>query len=228
MQKDSKKTKKSDRLPKYWSYQRKLFNEFLLKSEEYEKSVKKGLPFFTLEELSGLERKYQSGITWNEIDTELSKKGMIFKKATFRKYIQERKIPSSTAYRATKKGREAIYPGNIIKHINFIQYFYRIADNEIIDKILEVFSQQTVNAEDAIAEQIDSQNLREGVLMCLRNMSYDDNDIEQAIYDVLQHDPEFMKKVESGLDEIYNVFHEKFNEWVKMLRSYEIPISDKK
>lgn len=227
MQKDSKKTKKSDRLPKYWSYQRKWFNESLLKSEEYEESVKKGLPFFTLDELSGLERKYQNGITWNEIDTELSKKGMIFKKATFRKYIQDKKIPHSKGYRVTKKGRESVYHRDTIKHINFIQYFYRIADNEIIDEILEMFSQQTVNAKDAIAEQIDSQNLREGVFMYLRDMSNDDNDINQSIYDLLQHDPEFMKKVKSGLDEIYDAFHEKFNEWVKMLKSHEIPISEK-
>jgi hypothetical protein len=227
MQKDSKKTKKSDRLPKYWSYQRKLFNKFLLKSKEYEESVKKGLPFFTLEELSGIKRKYRNGITWNEIDTELSKKGMIFKKATFRKYIQERKIPSSTAYRASKKGREAVYPGNMIKHINFIQYFYRIADNEVIDKILEEFSNQMINVKDAIEEQIESMNLREGVFMYLRNMSSAEDDIEMAIDTALQDNPDFRQKAISGLGEIYDAFHKKFDEWVKMLEGYEIPISDK-
>jgi hypothetical protein len=199
----------------------------LLESKGYKESVGKGLPFFTLKELADLERKYKSEITWNEIDTELSKKGMIFKKATFRKYIQERKIPSSKGYRVTKKGREAIYPEDTIGHINFIQYFYRVADNEVIDKLLELFSEQTIYAKDAIEEQIEGQNLREGVFTYLRNMSFADDDIQQAIYDVLQHDPDFMQKVESGLGEVYDAFHDKFNEWKKMLEEYEIPISEK-
>jgi hypothetical protein len=33
-------------------------------------------------------------------------------------------IPQSIGYRATKKGREAIYPGNMIEHINLIQFFF--------------------------------------------------------------------------------------------------------
>lgn len=226
MQKDSKIPKKSDRLPKYWSYQRKLLNQFLLESEEYQESIKKGLPFFTLEELADLAGKYAGGITWNEIDAELSKNGMIFKKSTFRKYIQERKIPSSIHYRTTKKGREAIYQESIIEHINFIQYFYRVADNELIDYLLEVFSQETISAKDAIEEQLDSQNLREGVFMYLRNMSSEGDDIYNDISIVFQHDPDFMQKVESGLMEIHDAFHEKYDKWVKLLKDYEIPISD--
>lgn len=222
-----KAAKKSDRLPKYWSYHRKLLNELLLKSDGYKESVKKGLPFFTLEELAELGKKYKRGITWNEIDTELSKKGMIFKKATFRKYIQGKKIPSTYKYQATKKGREAIYAGDTIEHINLIQYFYRIADNEIIDAILEAFSEQTISAEEAIEEQLCGSSLREGVFMYLRDMSDDENDIEQAIYNVLNHDPDFRQKVEAGLGEIYDAFHDKFSNWVKMLEEYEIPISEK-
>ena len=230
MTKDDKKSKiqkKSERLPKYWSYQRELLNELLLESEEYKKSVEKGLPFFTLEELADLKKKYGSRITWNEIETELSKKGMIFKKATFRKYIQEKKIPSTYEYRATKKGREALYPGDMIKHINFIQYFYRIADNELIDKLLDMFSQQTISAKDAIEEQLWGSSMREGVFMYLRDMSDSENDIERAIYDVLNHDPDFRQKVEAGLGEIYDAFHDKFSDWVKMLEEYKIPISQK-
>lgn len=226
MQKNPKTQKKSDRLPKYWSYERKLLNKFLLESKGYNESIEKGLPFFTLEELADLARKYQSGITWNEIDAELSKKGMIFKKATFRKYIQERKIPPSTAYRVAEKGREAIYPGNTIEHINFIQYFYRVADNELIDKLLEMFSQETINAKDAIEEQLRGRNLREGVFTYLRDSISPDDDIDRAIDDVLQDDPDFLEKAKSGLKKIYDAFHDEFNEWAQMLEDYEIPISD--
>lgn len=227
MQKSSKALKKSDRLPKYWSYERKLLNEFLLESEEYEESVKKGLPFFTPKELSELKTKYHGGISWKEIDEELSKKGMIFKKATFRKYIQEKKIPPTISYRATKKGREAQYPADMIEHINFIQYFYRIAGNKLIDRILEIFSHQTISAKNAIEEQLWGTNLREAVFTYLRDSGCEGDDLHQAIPYVFDHDPELYQKVQSGLDEIYNAFHEKFNEWVKMLESLEIPISDK-
>ena len=223
-----KAVKKSDRLPKYWSYQRKFLNELLLKSDGYKESVKKGLPFFTLEELAELEKKYQGGITWKEIDTELANKGMIFKKATFRKYIQEKKIPSTYTYRATKKGREAIYASDTIEHINFIQYFYRIADNEIIDAIFESFSGETINVKDAIEDQLWGGNLREGVFMYLRDSSGYKDDIEQAVYDVLNDDPELRQKVEAGLREIYDAFHNKFNEWVQMLEEHEIPIVNEK
>ena len=219
-------TKKSDKLPKYWSYQRKQLSDLFLNSEGYNESVKKGLPFFTIKELEKLSKNYSGGITWNEIDTELSKKGMIFKKATFRKYIQEKKIPQSRGYRATKKGREAIYPGDIIGHINFTQYFYRIADNEAIDKLLDVLFDEKINVKDALEDQIESGNLREGVFMYLRNMSSSDDDIRQAIEDVLQDDPEIMQKALSGLDEIYDAFHDKFDKWVKMLGDNEIQVSN--
>ncbi len=226
--KKSKKPKKSDRLPKYWSYQRRFLNKFLLESIGYKESVKKGLPFFTLDELADLEGKYKSGISWNEIDVELSRKGVIFKKATFRKYIQEKKVPPSKGYRATKKGREAIYHSDTIEHINFIQYFYRVADNVVIDTFREAFSEQTINSKDAIKEQLESKNLREGVFTYLRGMSSADDDIQQAICDILDYDPDFRQKVEDGLGDIYDAFHDKFRDWVKMLEEYEIPISKNK
>ncbi|BBO78015.1 hypothetical protein DSCW_54320 [Desulfosarcina widdelii] len=222
------KSKNLDRLPKHWSHQRKLLNELLLNTDAYKENVKKGLPFFTLEELKALNSKFKSGITWNEIDAKLSQKGMIFKKATFRKYIQEKKIPQAIGYRATKKGREAFYPSSTIGHINFIQYIYRIADNEIISEILDALSEETINVKEAIEENIDSGNLRESVFYYLRGMSFPDDDIEEAIEDVLQDDPEFKDLVFVKLKEIYKNFNDKFNEWESLLTDYEIPISNQK
>lgn len=231
MKKDSKKhktLKKSHRLPKFWSSQRKLLSETFLESDKYKENIAKGLPFFTIEELVELEKKYQNGITWNEIDTELSKKGMIFKKANFRKYVQEKLIPSTYKYRATKNGREALYHGDTIHHINFVQYFFRVADNELINELMDIFSRQTVSAKDAIEEQLlPGSNLREGVFTYLRNMEFPGDDIYGAISDVLNHDPELMKKAYSGLDEIYDTFHKKFNELVNMLENHKIPIIHK-
>jgi hypothetical protein len=53
-------------------------SDLLIDSEGYKDNVKKGLPFFVKKELDALSAKYQNGITWNDIDSELSKKGMIF------------------------------------------------------------------------------------------------------------------------------------------------------
>jgi len=220
-------TKKSDRLPKYWSYQRDFLNEFLLESEGYKESVEKGLPFFTKEELNELKKKYPLEITWKEIDAELSKKGMIFKKATFRKYIQEKKIPPASFYKKTKTGREAMYPKKTIEQINFVQYFYRIADRDLIIKLFEMLYEQSISAKEAIEEQVESQSLRNAVLLYLKGVSYSEEDIEQAIRDVLQDDSKFQEKVNSDLQEMYDTFNEKFDKWEKLLENYEVPTFNK-
>jgi len=226
--KKKKTPKKSDRIPSYWSRLRDALNKDILQSAEYKKNIKKGLPFFTKEELVKLEKKYSNGITWNEIDTELSKKGMIFKLATFRKYIQEQKIPKAIDYKATEKGKEAIYPKDTVRHINFVKYFYRIADNELIDKLLELSAIEDMTAKEAIEDRLDSHNLREGVFTYIRNMSSPGDDIEQAIWDVFDHDPDFMQEVESGLKDIYDTFNKKFEKWLKMLEQnkIQVPISE--
>jgi hypothetical protein len=82
-----------------------------------------------------------------------------------------------------------------------------------------------VSVKDALEGQIESGNLREGVFMYLRGMSFPDDDIRQAIEDVLQDEPEIMKKTISGLEEIYDAFHDKFDKWLTMLEKYEISVS---
>jgi len=219
--------KKSDKLPKYWTKQREILNIHLLTSEDFKKNLNKGLRFFTLEELDELEIKYKRGISWRQVDMELSKKGINFKKATFRKYIQDKKISPASYYRATKKGREAIYARDTIRQINFLKYFYKYADNEFIDVVLEAFSQQNIPAIDAIEDQLWGTNLREAVFMYLRNMSDDDNDIERTLNDVLSHDPDFREEAIDGLNAIYNEFHDKFKKWESMLRDHKVQISEK-
>ena len=83
MVKKSKKlgrTSKSDRIPKHHSHIRHVINSYLLDTPEYKECLKRGLPFFSKSELSKLEKKYSEGITWQEIETEISKKGMMVKK----------------------------------------------------------------------------------------------------------------------------------------------------
>jgi hypothetical protein len=219
--------KKSDNVPTHWSTLRRFLNDSFLDSEGYKESVKKGLPFYTKNELKELKKLYHNGITWKQIDEELANKGVIFKQATFRKYIQERKIPAARGYRITDTGREAIYPKDTIEHINFLQYFYRIAHNKEINKLIENFSEISVTAKDAIEDQLESLNLREGVFMFLRDASTDGDDIEQTIRDVLNQDQELMKKAIEGLYEIYDGFKSSFEKWSKMLQESSISVVEK-
>ena len=178
--------KKLENLPKHYRYERDLLNEVLLESDGYKESIEKGLPFFTKEELAELRGKYPYLITWDEIDAELSKKGMIFKKATFRKYIQEKMIPPASEYRSTKTGREARYPSKTIEQINFIQYCYRIADMDMILKLFKKLSEQTNPAREAIEGLLESRSIRGGAHLYIKGTSYPEEDIELAIRDVLQ------------------------------------------
>jgi len=69
----AKRLKKSESLPKYGSVRRqKLFN-IICDSPKYKK---KGRPFFSENELLKFEQKYKIGISWNEINRELEKKGI--------------------------------------------------------------------------------------------------------------------------------------------------------
>ena len=80
------RTKKSDKLPKYGDIKRKFLLQVVPSLEIYKKTLEKGLPvLFTQMELEQLRDKYKDGITWDEVDKELSNKGISLEKVTFRK-----------------------------------------------------------------------------------------------------------------------------------------------
>ena len=218
-----KRVKKSATLPKHWTLERFYLNELIHDTPEYIESIEKGLPFFTLEELNKIPGEYPRGITWEEIDKELAGKGMIFKKATFRKYIQEGKIPAANAYRRTKTGREAVYPTDIISHINFIQFYYRVADNDFYNRIYDAFSDKVITSEEAIENNLNS-SLLYTVLLHTGGLD-GDPDINEVINQVFGDDDEFREKLISKLDEIGNSFDEKYDEFVEMLKNHKVRVS---
>ena len=200
--------------------------EPLLNSEGYNNSINKGLRFFTKEELNKLEERYQDGMTWKEVDAELTSQGMIFKKSTFRKHLQEKKLPASIDYKKSRRGREAVYPKDTIRRINYLQYLQRIADTELIDLLAEILAEKEISAADAIAEQLESQSISASVrLFYLHGLSFPNDDIEQAIGDILGHDPDFYNKTMAGLEKIRNTFEKQFDEWFEMLVNYKVPAS---
>lgn len=164
-------------------------------------------------------------MTWKEIDSELTSQGIIFKKSTFRKYLQEKKLPTSIDYKKSNRGREAVYPKDTIRRINYLQYLQRIADTELIDLLAEILAEKKVSAAEAIAEQLESQNILHGVSLYLHGISFPNEDIEQAIGDILGHDPDFYHKTMAGLNKIQKTFEKQFDQWFAMLVNYEVPAS---
>lgn len=103
---------------------RGLFSWMLLRDNQYQEDLKKGLPFFSEEELTAIERKeeYMKGLPFKEISKLLSQKGMILKPPTFKKYISLNLIPSSVGRSSKGKSSIGLYPANVIREINFIKY----------------------------------------------------------------------------------------------------------
>lgn len=207
----------------YNTAERKVMNELMLLSERYQQAIDRGLPFYTENELKQIIEKYPNGITWSEIDAEISSKGIILKKPTFRKYIQNKAIPPSIKYRSIKKGREAIYPPEIIIHINFMIYFKKIADKKgWIEWICEEKSSLTISAKDAIEEKLTGDTMINCVLGYLRGGYGADCDVVSAIVDVLGNDKAFCESILNLLDGMAQIFHDKYSEFESMLMNYEI------
>jgi len=147
----AKKISKTDLIPKYMSPFRKRLQAIILDDHsDYEEKVKRGLPFFLKREIEELKDKYKNGMTWHDIDLELSKKGMMLKKPTFQKYIREKLISRAIDYKIDTKGRMAIYPPDIIEQINFVQYIYKTVDNDKFLTILKILYSCKVSALDLL------------------------------------------------------------------------------
>ena len=121
---------------------RKLLSWMILEDKQYLEEIRKGLRFFTKDELSKLEKEeYKSGIPFSEINKILSAKGMILKLPTFKKYITLKLIPDSIGTKKTGKGIVGLYPPKVIRAINFIKYsiYAKLNFTPIINRFLDQF-----------------------------------------------------------------------------------------
>ena len=140
-----KKISRSQQIPKYDNPIRSTIISYLTALPDYQEGIRKGFPLFTTKELDEIKDNYKDGLTWKDIDKILSAKGIFFKKATFRKYIQVRNISKAIGYKNTENGRVAIFPVDTISHINFIQYYYKVIDGEHLDNILETIRDKQIS-----------------------------------------------------------------------------------
>ena len=133
----SQKINRSEIIPEIGTAANRILITKLFSTSTFLESVEKGRPFFTEDELVNIEQKYPDGMTWKEIESEISKKGMILKKPTFRKYVQNKWLPGPIKT-PRKEGSELKYPTSIIRGINLIKFLLS-EDGKKIKTIISMF-----------------------------------------------------------------------------------------
>ena len=213
--------RKSELIPKYGTPERNVAVTVFKLLPTYKKNLEKGFPFFSAEELDEIKEKYKEGITWDEIDAELIRKGLIIKKATFRKYIQNRLLPAAIGYKKTNKGRVAVYPSDTIEHINFIQYYFRVESDNFLDLLFGKVETDKISLAEALTEY-DSWLDPPYAEMVRWITGMGGGNLEEALQKLLKDSPEKLNKCISTLDGLTDKFDaeirpelDKLNKWLE-------------
>jgi len=199
-----KKLRRSAQIPKYGTAPRSYLVSFVTSLPGYQEGLRKGFPLFTGEELEEVKELYKEGLTWEDIDKLLSGKGIFFKKATFRKYIQNGNISRAIGYKNTENGRVAVFPSDTISHINFIQYYYKVVDGEYIDNVIDSVRDQQISYLEAIEPHLAAGNLYTSIL---RYICDADGDVSEAVKKALECRPDDRDKFLKMLGRIDKKFN---------------------
>ncbi|MDA8412526.1 MAG: hypothetical protein M0023_01935 [Desulfobacteraceae bacterium] len=230
------KISKSGEILKFNSAVRENIMEHLPEMPEYIQAIERGLPFFTKGELEAIESKYSDdGMTWDEIELEMSGKGIILKYSTFRKYIQDGLIPKANRYKSTTKGRVAIYESNIIRNLNFVYFFYKVSptNRPIIECFMDIVKNQDITYWDAVESNVDSIESSSGYTNLYVHLAkeivigYDD--VSQSIQDTLttQSDMEHVLTMLIGIKSKFEKYVSKdFKLFTDYLETHKILVSD--
>jgi hypothetical protein len=188
---------------------RNIHSWMILRDIQYKEAVEKGLPFFSEAELEEIEYNphHKNGITFGEIEKILSKKGMILKLPTYKRYIGLKLIPESTGRKMVKKKRVGFYPVSVIRKINFIKYV--LFANMDFEKSLSRFQITAYEAaaypgEDFMMTEFRDGSARPAILRCLSTL-YRKNVIDEANYKKIQ---ELVCETERELINARDKFHE--------------------
>ncbi len=219
------KIRRSEYLPKYGTPLRSQIVSLVTTLPGYQEGIKKGFPLFTSEELNDYKKSYKNGLTWDDIDRLLSGKGIFFKKATFRKHIQEGNISKAIGYRNTANGRVAVFPADTISHINFIQYFYKVIGGEHVDNVIDLIKDQQITYLDAIESNLDYDNLYASIF---HYICFDDADASTAIEKALKCRPadreKFLKMLNDIDDKFSRIIRADIDKFVSLLKKKTISI----
>jgi hypothetical protein len=199
-----KKLSRSVQIPKYGTTSRAHLVSFVTSLPGYQEGISKGFPLFTSKELDEVKELYKDGLTWEDIDKLLSGKGIFFKKATFRKYIQKGNISKAIGYKNTENRRVAIFPADTIAHINFIQYYYKVVDGEYVDNVIDCIKDQQISYLEAIESNLSCDNIYASIFHYICDA---DRDTSEAIKKALECRPDDRDKILKMLDHIENKFN---------------------
>lgn len=231
-----RKKSRTELLPPYNSSSRVLCLKVLFEFPDYKEKQKEGYPLRTKEELNEISVKYSSrrqgnrigGITFEEINDEQAKKSPIIKlkKPTFRKYIQDGLLPKSIGYENIGKKRMALFPNDIINHINFLYYFYQVADADAIT-ILKSMENIDNIGEITLLEAIESSSEQVTIDLAVGYLcGCGDPGIIHVVEEVFVNKPEEMKKIIESIKEIEKTFHKGMRKLVEYLKNNTIKCSD--
>lgn len=224
-----KKIRKSEQLPKYGTPLRTRLVDIVTTLPRYQEGIKKGFPLFTEDELDLIKMRYKDDkLTWEDIDNILSGKGVIFKKPTFRKYIQDGIIPGAIDHRKTANSRVALFQEDTISQINFVQYYYKILDGELRNKLIDYVKNQQVTYAEAIEARLPGNDTL--FRSAIDYLVYMNEDIVDAIDKALDIRPSDRDNILKILDNIYNEYvktiEPKISEFIDSLEKKTISVSE--
>ncbi len=229
------KKSRTELLSPYNSFIRTTCLKLLFELPDYKEKRKEGYPLRTEDELKKISNKYEKrqdskigGITFEEINEEQGKKSPIIKlkKPTFRKYIQDNLLPKSIGYTNIGKKRMALFPKDIINHINFLYYFYQVADTKALTffkSIKSIDSIPSITFRDAI------ESSSEHVSIDLAIGDYcgcGDPSIIDVVEDVFANKPDEMKIIKERISKIERTFHEGMTDLISYLDKNTFNFSD--
>lgn len=209
------KISKLERIPKLNSPAREIMLKMLTEMSEYKDAINRGHRFFKKDELEQIEKKYTDGMTWDEIESVMSGNGVLLKNATFRKYMQDEIIPKSKGYKSTEKGRVAVYESNIIRHLNFVNFFYKFTDAPMIDELMKTIGECEISYKAAIESVLGGSGHLSIELR--REMTFGDGEASEAIHKALA-----MRSDKPYVIEMFNNIQTKYDKYIaKDLDAFE-------
>lgn len=141
---------KLENLPGVKDIFRKTILDKLTTMDAYLEDLKKGLPFFSEQELIEIEEKFKKGMTQNDILAEIYKKGWPFKENTLKHYIQINQIPRAER----REGKISYYPANTIRHLNFTRYCI-FSGSETAKELTSFFNKLKIKDKNIVIEKSD-------------------------------------------------------------------------
>lgn len=207
------KINKTALIPKIGSIERYLLLAYLPEMEQYQAVLDKRTRLLTADEMAAIEEKYKEGLTWEEIELELSSRGIEMTKAAFRKHLHDKLLPGAekrvrgAATKVTRQNEEgkalAVFPADTITQINFNRFFLKFADRAFLEEPLKaLLAKPRVSFFLAIESCLDEKT-HDGLRGALEDeIFYGVNSADEAIARALGSYPEERRKISADIDQL--------------------------